>query len=82
MKRIGTAKMNRRFLQAARPSATDDRAGDARPDALDDWLKRELATLYAPDAAEPLPPDMAELAARLEKALASNQCKKKIPRSK
>ena len=36
---------------------------------LDAWLRRELQAMYAGSAREPLPSGIADLAARLEKAL-------------
>ena len=36
---------------------------------FDDWLKHELRALYGNVASDPLPPDIAELAAELERRL-------------
>lgn len=43
---------------------------DPSPHPLDEWLRRELETLFSDEKDEPLPPDMAELAVKLERALA------------
>ena len=55
-----TTEKTGRATEAARDPATHP---------LDAWLRRELRAMYAGCAREPLPPAIAELAARLEESL-------------
>jgi hypothetical protein len=71
--------MNKKTMANHPSYSVADPAGDAPPHPLDEWLRRELEALYADDEDQPLPPGMAELADRLEQALAPSACKKKIP---
>lgn len=48
---------------------TDVAAESDAPHPLDSWLKRELQALYGESERETLPPDLAELAERLEAQL-------------
>lgn len=50
---------------------------DPSPHPLDEWLKRELETLFSEEEDEPLPPDMEDLAAKLERALAGSPPRKR-----
>ena len=56
-----------------------DTTSDVSSHPLDNWLKRELQTLYADFADEPLPPEMTELAARLEEKLRSASDREQNP---
>lgn len=55
--------------------ATDERISQSAGDStdasnpLDAWLKRELQSLYSSSGRNELPPEIAELAARLEEKL-------------
>lgn len=50
-------------------AAVDEKGDSAVPHPLDRWLQRELQALYSDPAGEPLPPDIAELAEKLEEKL-------------
>jgi len=47
----------------------DNGSGKASPHPLDEWLRRELGSLFTSVQDDPLPPDIAELAGKLEQAL-------------
>ena len=60
--------MSQNTSEKLRPRRAAD-ADDASSHPLDDWLKRELQTHYAELEHETLPPEMAELAEKLERKL-------------
>ena len=47
----------------------DDGCGKGSPHPLDEWLRRELGSLFSSTEDDPLPPDLADLAGKLEQAL-------------
>lgn len=58
------------------PLADDIESGQTSPHPLDEWLRHELNSLFDTVRDGPLPPDMAELADRLESALAAPRSRK------
>jgi len=55
----------RQLSRATRSDVADVRS----PHPFDEWLKRELGQLYVAEDKQPLPPEIAELARRLEQTL-------------
>ena len=51
---------------------SNEAAADSAPHPMDEWLRRELGALGT-TGDDPLPPDMADLAGRLEAALAGHK---------
>lgn len=47
----------------------DEDGGEAAPHPLERWMKRELQALHGDPASEPLPANIAVLAAKLQKKL-------------
>ena len=67
--------------EPGRPSGgRRDEAGAPHP--LDRWLRRELESLYPAEPDAPLPPQMAELAERLQSALANGENSEKTVKTK
>ena len=70
--------MSDRAIEKDRPKSAD--AGDPQEQhPLNDWLRRELQGLYREACGEPLPDDIAELAARLEEKLKAANGRNEAP---
>ena len=73
--------MNKKAMESELPDRDARSANDGSPHPFDDWLRRELDSLYSGEDEQPLPPDIADLAEKLGEVLASAHCKKKPPAS-
>lgn len=59
------------------PIRNGAKTGKASMHPLDEWLRRELDSLFVAVRNDPLPPDIAELASQLERALAPPKPRKR-----
>jgi hypothetical protein len=71
-----TVNINR---SGASPADELKSAKHRRPHPMDNWLKRELESLYVDMESHPLPSGLAELAAALEEKLKSAKSRNKKP---
>ncbi len=66
--------MGNRAIEKDRPDKKPETGGDPKwPHPFDRWLRRELQGLYGAAPGDPLPDEIADLAAKLEERLTTQE---------